>query len=378
MNKKLDYYLKLFLNLNDTIYYSILFLVLLFMLIYLIFKRVIIPLEKKHILENNALEMENAKLMALFAELDPDPILRIDLRGIIIFTNEAAKNLIKEGSLRGKPIQYVIPQLVLPIIDFILNDNSKSFSTNINSKNYLVLFRGISSLKIAQVYFHDITEKIENENKLKSMTDKIQNNTEVERQRIARELHDSVGQELLLLKMDLLNTQKSFPIDSKTNDYFSHSTKILQKIITELNVILFNLMPSTLRENGLGTAIVSMVNKITSTGFIKGSVNIVGLEERLNDKLEISIYRIIQEALNNIIKHAQAEEFSIQIILKDERVKILISDNGIGMSSNYEAGGFGLINIRERIEFFNGVFKVDSSQNGTLLVIDIPMVKKDA
>ncbi len=378
MNKKLDYYLKLFLNLNDPIYYSILFLVLLFMLIYLIFKRVIIPLEKKHILENNALEMENAKLMALFAELDPDPILRIDLRGIIIFTNEAAKNLIKEGSLRGKPIQYVIPQLVLPIIDFILNDNSKSFSTNINSKNYLVLFRGISSLKIAQVYFHDITEKIENENKLKSMTDKIQNNTEVERQRIARELHDSVGQELLLLKMDLLNTQKSFPIDSKTNDYFSHSTKILQKIITELNVILFNLMPSTLRENGLGTAIVSMVNKITSTGFIKGSVNIVGLEERLNDKLEISIYRIIQEALNNIIKHAQAEEFSIQIILKDERVKILISDNGIGMSSNYEAGGFGLINIRERIEFFNGVFKVDSSQNGTLLVIDIPMVKKDA
>ncbi len=375
MSKELDQYIKLLGNLSDPVYYTILFSVILFILIYIFFKHVIIPLREKHNMETNELELKNAKLMALFAELDPDPVIRTDLNGKVIYTNDAAKNLITGGNLEGRIITELIPQIDIPVIDYINNDGSKSFLYNINSKSYLILFRGISSLQIAQLYFHNITEKVENEKKLKNLSDSLQNNIEQERQRIARELHDGIGQDLLLLKLNLLNDYKDIIQNSAHSDSFKNSIDSLKKIITELNIILFNLTPTALKEMGLGPTLASIVNKITAAGFIKGSLNIVGLNERLNNKLEITIYRIVQEALNNIIKHSNAKEFSIQLINSNKRIKILIADNGTGIpAGRKEHAGFGLINIRERVEYFNGVFKIDTSEkNGTLLVIDIPL-----
>ncbi len=280
----------------------------------------------------------------------------------------------------GSSITRILPQIDIPVIDYINTDGAKSFLYNINSKNYIVHFRGISSLQIAQIYFHDITEKIENEKKLKSLSDNLLTNIEQERQRIARELHDGIGQELLLLKMNLLHEYKDKDIDhgSGNTELLKNSIEALKKIITELNIVLFNLTPTMLKEMGLGPSLASIVNKISSSGFIEGSINIVGLTERLNGKLELTIYRIVQEALNNIIKHSNAKEFSIQFICTNERIKLLISDNGIGIPPEKKGhAGFGLLNIRERVEYFNGVLKIDSSEkNGTLLVIDIPLEKK--
>ncbi len=375
MGEELNEYIKLLFNLNDPIYYSILFAIILFMLIYIVFKHIIFPLQKKHLDETNALELKNARLMALFAELDPNPVIRTDINGKIIYTNDSAKHLVKKGDITGKLINEIIPQIDIPVIDYINTDKSRSFLFDTESGNYSVLFRGISSLKIAQLYFHDITEKIENEKKLKSFSDSLQNKIEQERQRIAAELHDGIGQDLLLLKMDLINNYNSIIKNGDGHECYKDSIDSLQKIIAELNVILFDLMPTTLKEMGLGPSLASMVNKITATGYIKGSLNIIGLNERLSEKLEINIYRIIQEALSNIIKHSDAKEFSIQFINRNKRIKILISDDGTGIPENIEkSSGFGLINIKERVEYFNGIFKIDTSgKNGTLLVIDIPM-----
>ncbi len=377
MGEELNEYIKLLFNLNDPIYYSILFVVIVFMLIYIIFKHIVFPLQKKHLDETNALELKNARLMALFAELDPDPVIRTDINGKIIYTNDSAKHLVKKGDITGKLINEIIPQIDIPVIDYINTDKSSSFLFGTESGNYSVLFRGISSLKIAQLYFHDITEKTENEKKLKNFSGSLQNKIEQERQRIAAELHDSIGQDLLLLKMNLINNYNSSIKNGNGQEYYKDSIESLQKIIAELNVILFDLMPTTLKEMGLGPSLASMVNKITATGYINGSLNIIGLNERLNEKLEINIYRIIQEALSNIIKHSNAKEFSIQFINRNNRIKILISDDGSGIPESIEnSAGFGLINIRERVEYFNGIFKIDTSRkNGTLLVMDIPLEK---
>lgn len=375
MSKELNQYIKLLGNINDPIYYAILFTVILFILIYIIFKNVIIPLQKKHYLETSELELKNAKLMALFAELDPDPVIRTDITGKIIYTNDSAKKLTNSSTIEGRSIAGLIPVINIPVMDYINEDRAKTFFWTLESKNYLILFRGISSLNIAQLYFHDITEKIENEKKLKELSGNLQNKIEQERQRIARELHDGIGQELLLLKMNLLNNVKNISSNSEGSGTLKGSIDSLQKVITELNIILFNLTPALLKEMGLGPSLAAIVNKISATGFIKGSFNIVGLNERLNEKLEIALYRIIQEALNNIIKHSNAKEFSIQFINRNNRIKIMISDNGTGIPAGRKGqAGFGLINIRERVEYFNGVFKIDSSpQNGTLLIIDIPL-----
>ncbi|MEW5844490.1 MAG: ATP-binding protein, partial [Bacteroidota bacterium] len=117
---------------------------------------------------------------------------------------------------------------------------------------------------------------------------------------------------------------------------------------------------------------------------IVGQSNIVGDEIRLSNKLEICLYRIAQEATNNIIKHSRATNFSIEILVSTKKVRLMITDNGIGF--NYEritalpgnTKGMGLVNMKERVKNFNGQFKVESSpEKGTMIVTEIPLKKEN-
>jgi signal transduction histidine kinase len=111
---------------------------------------------------------------------------------------------------------------------------------------------------------------------------------------------------------------------------------------------------------------------------IEGAVDIYGFEERLNKKLELTLYRIAQEAISNIVKHSRATEFNIQIMYDEDIVKLIISDDGIGFDpahTNHKSNssGFGLLNMQERIGSYNGKLKIDSSKgNGTLIITEIP------
>jgi signal transduction histidine kinase len=375
MTDNLNQYLKLLFSLNDPIYYSIVFTVLLFILLYLIFKYVVHPMQKKYKAEKMELELKNARLMALFAELDPDPVIRINMQGEIIYMNNSAAVLVKDEKLDGRHIKEIIPIINFPVDYYILNNRSKNISYSLNSKNYSILFKGISSLEIAQLYFHDITEKIEYENKLKELSASLQNKIEEDRQRIARELHDDIGQNLLILKMNLINKYRSILNTAGLENDFQESIDFLQKILLELKIILYDLKPPVLEEMGLNMALSSLINKISGDGLLKGSFNVFGVDKRLNPKVEITLYRIVQEAINNILKHSYAKEFSVQLIRQNSIIKMLIYDDGIGFNYNNNGfNGYGLINMRERVESFKGNFKIESSNNnGTLLVVEIPV-----
>jgi signal transduction histidine kinase len=375
MLKDLKQYVDLLFNINDPIFYSIIFAVLIFILLYLIFKNIIYPLQKKFVNEKNELELKNARLMALFAELDPDPVLRINKAGEIIYINKSAGMLLNDERLEGKNIKSIIPSINFSIENFITKDRKKTIYFNNNSKNYTIQFKGISSLEIAQLYFHDITEKIEYEKKLKDLSVILQNNIEEYRQRIARELHDDIGQNLLILKMNLINKYQHIIKAAGQEASFNESMDFFQNILSELKIILYDLKPPMLEEMGLSQALSSLVNKVSEEGSIKGSLNSFGFNERLNPKMEIALYRIAQEALNNIIKHSHAKEFSINLIRKDGLIKMIINDDGIGFHMPDKGRqGYGLLNISERVESFNGVFKMDTSDNnGTMLVIELPL-----
>ena len=379
MSNELNQYLKLLFSLNDPIIYSIVFTVLLFILLYLIFKHIVRPMQRKYNDEKAELELKNARLMALFAELDPDPVIRINLQGEIIYMNNSAAKLVKDEKLEGRRIREIIPQINFPVENYIRSDKSKNVTHSLNSKNYSILFKGISSLEIAQLYFHDITEKIEHENKLRELSSALQNKIEEDRQRIARELHDDIGQNLLILKMNLINKYRDIIKNAGMEKEFQESIDSLQKILLELKIILYDLKPPVLEELGLIMALSSLINKISGVGLLKGSLNVIGFEERLNPKLEIALFRIVQEAINNILKHSYAKEFSVQLIKQNNILKMLIYDDGIGFNSNNgKSDGFGLLNIKERVENFKGVFKIDSSNNGgTLLVVEIPVEKTE-
>ena len=316
--------------------------------------------------------------MALFAELDPDPILRIDYEGKIILSNEAAKRLF---SLKPDPINLsdILTFLTLNQVKRGIDTDSKISGTiRLFDNHYTVLFVGNSNLKIAQVYFRDITKRKILEDKLKKLGNYLQEQIEEERNRIASELHDSIGQGLLLIK---LKTQK---IEEKlkkihADDEINNLDDILQDTIKELKTIIYNLRPKILDELGLGPAITSLVQIVTEQSGIRGSLNIHSLNGRMDKKIELFTFRLAQETLNNIIKHSEANEFNLIIQTNSDNLRLIVSDNGKGfdlksLTGEHDLGGFGLLNMKERVESFGGEIKIDSTPGeGTVIMATIPV-----
>ena len=378
----LEKYLKFLFNLNNPIYYAIIFTVLIIFVFYIFQKYILFPKVKKHNIQLKEIELKNAKLMALFPELNPDPLIRIDISGIIILTNEAAKKIIKTPLLEGLSIKDIIPKIDFSIEDFIRNDKTKIIFHTFYKKYFSITIKGISFLNIAQLYFTDLTKRKLFEEKLNSSQKQLkelmkheQQMVEGEKNRIANELHDGIGQNLLFIKASLQRYSDKLKSDLGEETY-DQLLSSFDETITDLKSIIYNLKPSILEELGLGAAITTLCKTITDKCNIKSNVDIIGFEERIDPNQEITIYRIIQESLNNILKHSKAKEFTVTMMEENENIKILISDDGIGFETsnkNYLLPGLGLRSIKERVESYSGTFKIESQLNsGTLLIIDMP------
>ena len=309
----LDKYLKFLFNLNNPIYYAIIFTILIVFVFYIFQRYILFPKVQKHNIQLREIELKNAKLMALFSELDPDPSIRIDIKGKIILTNEAAKEIIKTSSLVGLSIKDVIPKIDFSIEDFIRNDKTKIVFHTFNNKYFSITIKGISFLNIAQLYFTDLTKRKLFEEKLRSSQKQLkelmqheQLMVEGEKNRIANELHDGIGQNLLFIKASLQRYSNKLKLDLG-KETFEQLLSSFDGTITDLKSIIYNLKPSILEELGLGAAITTLCQTLTDQSNIKSNVDIIGFEERVDSKQEITIYRIIQESLNNIIKHSKAK-----------------------------------------------------------------------
>jgi signal transduction histidine kinase len=202
-------YLSVFGDINNPIFISILVAFLVILFLYFTIKYVVIPLKRQHAIEENELKLQNARLMALFADLDPDPLIRLNLEGKVIVINPAAREC-GLGNLMGKKLSSFFPDIQLNYDDFIKGDSSVSYLETYLDKYYELQMFGINNLGIAQVYFHDITELTLNQkaleksqHELKEFSKNLQMKIEEERQRISTELHDDVGQNLLLLRLNL-------------------------------------------------------------------------------------------------------------------------------------------------------------------------------
>jgi len=380
----LEQYLKLLFSLNNPILFAIIFTVLIFTAYYIFQKYILFPKVKKHKTELKEIELKNAKLMALFSELDPNPLIRINTKGTIILTNDAAKDIIGVASLEGKSINEVIHNIDFSFDELINKDKTEVIFNTLNEKYFSITFKGISFLNIAQLYFNDLTKRKLFEEKLKSSEQQLkelmqheQLLVEGEKNRIANELHDGIGQNLLFVKTSL----QRYTDLLKTNlgeESFNQLVNSFDETIKDLKSIIYNLKPGILEELGLAAAVNTLCHNISDQSTIKGFVDIVGFDERINPKQEITIYRIIQESLNNIIKHSKANEFTVTLMEQSGNIKILISDDGIGfnISENNKINCMGLRSIKERVESFSGTFKIDSNKNsGTILMIEMP--KKD-
>lgn len=197
---------------------------------------------------------------------------------------------------------------------------------------------------------------------------------ENERKRISKDLHDGVGQQLSGLKMAF--QKLGFDIKqiapNKTEEVEKLSS-ILSESADEVRAISHQMMPKALTELGLIEAIEDMLKKSLGIAKIKFAFEHFGITDRLSEQIEISLYRVAQELINNIIKHAKATEVSVQLFKNGDKLILVIEDNGTGIK-NSVGDGHGLLNIRSRINTLHGEVNLEPSPNsGTLATIRIPI-----
>lgn len=199
---------------------------------------------------------------------------------------------------------------------------------------------------------------------------------ENERKRFAQDLHDGMGQLISSLRLMVNQLDKNTSVEEKIS-IAERSETILNDMHTEIRSIAFNLMPQTLIQHGLLPALQEMAMRVNQTGKISVSVSGYDIPERLNEVHEISLYRIIQEWTNNVIKYATASTIEVQLVRHEDEINITIEDNGSGFDTTKleSSKGNGWKNIKSRVNLIKGEIDIDSTpqRKGTALMIRIPV-----
>jgi two-component system NarL family sensor kinase len=199
---------------------------------------------------------------------------------------------------------------------------------------------------------------------------------ERERQRIAGELHDGVGQLFSTVKMNLDVLMERFLVKQPDADLLAEKTlAMVVESCAEVRSIAHQMMPNALVKTGLVSAVRDFINKIPADK-IKISVSAKGINDRLESSTETVLYRVIQESVNNVIKHANATALDIQINTEPGEITVAIEDDGEGFDSKDKSkmNGIGLKNMISRVEYLKGTVDISSSPGkGTLVAIYIPL-----
>ncbi|MEP1892518.1 MAG: tetratricopeptide repeat protein, partial [Cyclobacteriaceae bacterium] len=185
------------------------------------------------------------------------------------------------------------------------------------------------------------------------------NSQETERKRFARDLHDGFGQMISVLNLNLKALEKG---TSSKEDIFENSSKVLDDMYKELKGICFNLMPETLIKSGVLDALREFANRVNQTGKVFVEIDSFGIDKRLDDLQEISIYRITQEWVNNMLKYSDADKVTVSLTKDEEEITLLIEDNGSGFDKKdlINGNGNGWKNMNSRANLIKGELELDT------------------
>lgn len=228
--------------------------------------------------------------------------------------------------------------------------------------------------------YTDLSEKFRHSvNEHKIRTTSVLEGQERERRKIARELHDGLGQMLTALKFNIQGIKPAATAEEQ--EYIDRIKSMLQDTILEVRRISFDLMPSVLNDFGLGAALLHLSERFSINGSNHVSIKFVGLKDigRFEKNIEINTYRIIQEALNNAIKYAEATNIVLDLQFEAGRILFSVQDNGKGFTPQdkrkTDGSGRGMTNIRERVSLLNGNLIFNSIiEEGTTITVEIPAI----
>ena len=348
-------------------------------------------------LENQILENER---LAMIAEQTADAVMIHDEKLKITFWNKSAERIFKykKKDILGKSAKTIVPEFLLEEFNKNLKKlKSKNFIQNYESKrrsktgklvdvsiSASLLMDPITKKVIGDIVsMRDISEKIVAKRsraelqKNRELTTIIQEHVEDERKSLARELHDELGQYVSAIKIfsqNILNRSKGK--DEAIETSASSVTAAANQIYDGMHNIIRQLRPGSLDNLGLSETIKDEMNKWQSQHqALKVNLIIKGNIDLLGEVININVYRIIQEAMNNVVKHAKASTIKISLLKTKDTLKIECIDNGKGFDLTIlkKTKQFGLMGIKERAQALSGKFDIESNEKkGTHLTIVIP------
>jgi len=343
---------------------------------------------------------ENKKL-ALISQQTADAIMILDSDRKINFWNHSAENMFgfRKKEVLGKSVELIVPKNKLGELKSNLSYTHKNKKIqNLETKRLTKSKKMIDvSISISPLFdpdkkevigdivsMRDISEKLTAEKSKKALdqnrklTGIIRERIEDERRSLARELHDELGQYVSAIKIFTQNIKNQ----AKGNELIATSaesvTSAANQIYDGMHNIIRKLRPGSLDNLGLVETINDLVGVWQKQYPAIKVIFKHNKVENLSEEISINIYRIIQEGMNNCLKHADASEVKIDLLANKRFLKLTFSDNGKGFDTNILKASkqFGIVGMRERIQGLGGKFELQSDQNGTIITGLIPAKKR--
>lgn len=342
-------------------------------------------------------ESEARKRAIMQAALDG--IITIDHEGRMVELNSAAERIFghSQSTLIGENVMEVVPasfrawfQTGLkncftgekgPILGSRIEMPAMRADGSRFSAEFTITRIRLAGQPMFTLYIRDITQRKHAEAELRSLPQRIIKAQEAERSRIAQELHDGINQLIASVKMRLRKVEGSLPdLKPAAREILSRCDRLLVKVLEENRRIAHNLRPTDLDNLGLAAACSSFCNDIQLRTNLQIECRISSSQKRLPPVVELHLFRIVQEAINNIDKHAKAKAIKLQIRYEGNFVVLRIQDDGQGFDAKTintgkrSRHGLGLTNMRERALSLGGTYEINSSPGlGTDITVRVPV-----
>ena len=227
----------------------------------------------------------------------------------------------------------------------------------------------------------EILERIQTERDRVRLLRQIVRAQEDERRRIARDIHDQVGQQMTALRLNLAALDQAYSGDGELREKLEQTKTIAEQLDADVDFLAWELRPAALDDIGLAEAMGTFVQQWSNHSRVEAQIHTSGLgKERLSPETETNLYRIMQEALNNTMKYAQAKHVDVLLERRDSQVVLIVEDDGVGFDLNKAMGGddgdkgMGLIGMRERAALIGGTLQIESKPNaGTAIFARVPV-----
>jgi two-component system sensor histidine kinase UhpB len=230
--------------------------------------------------------------------------------------------------------------------------------------------------------FQDITQHHAAEERLRELSRRIVAAQEEERKRIAQELHDELGQALTAISLDLGSIEKALgqAASAEIRERLIETRRLANEVDEQIGELALNLRPSLLDDLGLQPTLKWYLNRFSQHLGIEVTMVFTGLDQRLSNEVEITLYRVVQEALTNVARHAQAGAVHLRLEGKAKAVVVDIQDDGRGFNVEgaqaqaVSNGSLGLFGIRDRVTTLGGCVAIQSEPGqGTRIHVEIPL-----